>query len=108
MEGFKRKNKEENHQELQNQDLLSSPHLEEERIGGMVDLDLLSCFPKNWQESLEGSGGIKLSRFATMEERESKKNFSKQWGRRPLFIGATNVAVWEKNASARQPGLGPA
>ena len=39
----------------------------------MVDLDLLSCFPKNGQESLEGSRGIKLSRCATMEERESKR-----------------------------------
>ena len=42
-------------------------------IGGMVDLDLLSCFPKDGQESLEGSGGIKLSKSATMEERESKR-----------------------------------
>ena len=39
----------------------------------MVDLDLLYCFPKDGQESLEGSGGIKLSRSATMEERESKE-----------------------------------
>ena len=39
----------------------------------MVDLDLLSCFPKNGQESLEGSGGIKLTRFATMEEREQEE-----------------------------------
>ena len=39
----------------------------------MLDLDLLSCFPKNGQESLEGSGGINLSRRATMEERESKR-----------------------------------
>ena len=61
MEGFKRKNKEEKHQELQNLDLLGSPHLEEEWIGGMVDPYLLSCFPKNGQESLEGSGGIKLT-----------------------------------------------
>ena len=60
----------EEHKELQNLDLLGSPHLEEERIGGMVDLDLLSCFPKDGQESLEESGGSKLSRCATMEERE--------------------------------------
>ena len=84
MEGFKRKNKEK-HQELQNLDLLGSPHLEEEWIGEMVDLDLLSCFPKNGQESLEGSGGIKLSRFATMEEREQRvqKGFENHWGRKP-------------------------
>ena len=73
MEGFKRKNKEEKHQELQNQDLLGSPHLEEEWIGGMVDLDLLSCFPKNGQQPLEGRVGIKLSKYATMEEREQEK-----------------------------------
>ena len=42
MDGFKMKNKEENHQELQNQDLLGSRHLEEEWIGGNVDLDPLS------------------------------------------------------------------
>ena len=35
------KNKEENHQELQDQDLLGSPHLEEGWMGGIVDLDLL-------------------------------------------------------------------
>ena len=84
MKGFKRKNKEK-HQEIQNLDLLGSPHLEEEWIGGMVDLDLLSCFPKNGQESLEGSGGIKLSRFATMEEREGKSELElleNQWGRK--------------------------
>ena len=54
-----------NHQDL---DPKGSPHLEE---GGNIDLDLLSCFPKDGKESLEGSGGIELTRFATMEERES-------------------------------------
>ena len=43
---YERKNKEENHQELQDQDLLGSPHLEEEWNGGNVDLDLLSLFPQ--------------------------------------------------------------
>ena len=85
MEGFKRKNKEEKHQELQNLDLLGSPHLEEEWIGGMVDLDLLSCFPKNGQESSEGSGGIELSRFARMEEREGKKLFQERMGKNPFL-----------------------
>ena len=42
MEGFKRKNKGMNTKQNQNLDPLGSPHLEEERIGGMVDLDLLS------------------------------------------------------------------
>ena len=73
-----RKNKDKNHQELQNQDLLGFPHLEEEWIGGMVDLDLLSCFPRNGQESLEERVGIKLSRFATMEEREREQKVHKR------------------------------
>ena len=75
----------EEHKATLNLDLLSSPHLEEDLIGGMVDLDLLSCFPKNGQESLEGSGGNKLSRFATMEEREQRvqKGLENHWGRKP-------------------------
>ena len=36
-----------------------SPHKEEKVIGGVVDLDLLSLFPKFGQESLEGLRGIK-------------------------------------------------
>ena len=42
---------EEKHQELQDQDLLGSPHLEERLIGESVDLDLLSLFLKDMQES---------------------------------------------------------
>ena len=42
MEGFRRKNKGMNTKQPQNLDPLGSPHLEEEWIGGMVDLDLLS------------------------------------------------------------------
>ena len=48
---------EEKHQELQDQDLLGSPHLEERWIGGNVDLDLLSLFLKDMQESWEGLRG---------------------------------------------------
>ena len=45
------------HQELQDQDLLGSPHLEEEWIGGNIDLDLLSLSLKDMQESWEGLRG---------------------------------------------------
>ena len=48
--------KEENHQELQDQDPICSPHLEERLIGGNVDLDLLSIFPQEWARIM---GGIK-------------------------------------------------
>ena len=63
----------EEHKELQNLDLLGSPHLEEEWIGGMVDLDLLSCFPKDGKESLEGSGGIKLSKICNNGGERAKR-----------------------------------
>ena len=33
------------HQELQDLDLMGSPHIEEKVIGGNVDLDLLSLLP---------------------------------------------------------------
>ena len=59
MEGFRRKNKGETPR-TPNLDPTSSPHLEEILVGGVVDLDLLSCFPKFEQESSEGSGGIDL------------------------------------------------
>ena len=44
----------EKHQELQNLDLLSSPHLEEKSIGGNEDLDLLSLFPKKLAITIGG------------------------------------------------------
>ena len=88
----------EKYQELQNLDPTSSPHLEEEWIGGMVDLDLLSYFPKNWQESLEGNGGIKLSRFATMEEREQEK-LVETMGKKPLLYGAAKCDRWGQKSS---------
>ena len=64
--------------ELQEQDPLGSPHLEEKLSGGNVDLGLLSCFPKDGQESFEGLRGIKLTRFATMEERGNELSKSEQ------------------------------
>ena len=76
-----------NTKQPQNLDPTSSPHLEEILFGGRTDLDLLSCFPKNGQKSLEGSGGIELSRFAKKVERE-RKRAQEKWGRRPLFIVA--------------------
>ena len=89
----------EKHQELQNLDPTSSPHLEEILFGGRTDLDLLSCFPKNGQESLEGRVGIKLLRFATMEERERErakgfKRLENHWGRKlPLNRFTRNLPV---------------
>ena len=45
---------EEKNQELQDQDLLGSPHLEERWIGGIVDLDLLSLFPQRYARIMGG------------------------------------------------------
>ena len=78
---------EEKHQELQDQDQLDSPHLEEEWIGGNVDLDLLSLSLKDMQESWEGLRGGKFFQRSTMEEREGEKFLKrciKQRGRNPF------------------------
>ena len=48
-----RKNEEE-HEELQDLDPMGSPHLEEKVIGGNVDLDLLSLFPKELARIIGG------------------------------------------------------
>ena len=45
------------HQELQDQDLLGSPHLEEKSIGENVDQDHLSLSLKYEQEPWEGLRG---------------------------------------------------
>ena len=52
----------EKHQELQDLDLLGSPHLEGRWIGGNVDLDLLSLSLKDMQESWEGLRGRQASK----------------------------------------------
>ena len=65
-------------------DPTSSPHLEEILFGGIVDLDLLSCFPKIGQESSEGSGGIELSKMCNNGGERERKKLSKQWGRRQI------------------------
>ena len=52
--GNKRGRTQEIHKELQDQDLLCSPHLERILIGGNVDLDLLSLFPQRDSRSIGG------------------------------------------------------
>ena len=73
--------------ELQNPHPLSSPHLEERLIGGNVDIDLLSCFPKDGQESLERLREIQA--FSKSNKGgERKKWAASSWGRRRLFIAS--------------------
>ena len=93
-----------NTKQTQNLDPQSSPHLEEEWIGGMVDLDLLSCFPKFGQESLEGSGGNKLSKMCNNGgEREQKV----QKVREPLGKKAPLNRFPEKSGRWAQIPAGP-
>ena len=78
----------------------------------MVDLDLLSCFSKNWQESLERSGGIKLSKCATMEEREQEKLVETMGKKAPFIWGHKiwSLGLKKLTAPTARPraGLGPA
>jgi hypothetical protein len=48
--------KEEIHKELQDLDLIGSPHLEEKMIGENVDLDLISLFPQKDARIMGGMG----------------------------------------------------
>ena len=58
--------------ELQDQDLLGSPHLEEEWIGANIDLDLLSQIPQRYARIMGGiERGASFPR-STMEEREGE------------------------------------
>ena len=54
MRGEERKNKKRTTQELQDQNLLGSSHLEEEWIGGNVDLDHLSLFLQRYARIMGG------------------------------------------------------
>ena len=84
--------KEEKHPELQDQDLLGSPHLEERWIGGIVDLDLLSQIPQRYARIM---GGIKRgTSFSNVNNggRERGKHAGRSlalWGRKGPFIGTT-------------------
>ena len=67
-----------------------------------MDLDLFSCFPKFGQDSLEGSGGIKLSVCNNGGKRESKK-LEEKGGRRPLFKGGHKCGHWRGEKEPSQP-----
>ena len=78
---------EEKHQELQDQNLLRSPHLEERWIGGNVDLDLLSLFPQRYARIIGAIERVQAFPRSTMNEREGKHKLHKSgnyWGRRTL------------------------
>jgi hypothetical protein len=65
------------------------PHLEEELIGGVVDLDLLFQIPQKYARIIRGKGEEASSRGSTMEEREMLKKtlrtLKNHWGRSPFY-----------------------
>ena len=68
------------HQELQDQDLLGSPHLEEEWIGGIVDLDLLSQIPQRYARIMGGiERGASFPRSTMVGEREKNVLGKASW-----------------------------
>jgi hypothetical protein len=61
------------HKELQDQDPIGSPHLEEKVIGGNLDLDLLSLFPKKDARIMGGmERGASFPRSTMVGERGEK------------------------------------
>ena len=77
-------------------------------IGGVVDLNLLSCSPKFGQESSEGSGGIELSKCCN-NGGERENELSPKFGEEALFIVPPKIeplgAKRGKKRSCREPGL---
>jgi hypothetical protein len=65
------------------------PHLEEELIGRVVDLDLLFQIPQKYARIIGGKREGASSREATMEVREKLKNtprtLENHWGRSPFY-----------------------
>jgi hypothetical protein len=68
---------------------MGSPHLEEELIGGVIDLDLLFQIPQKYARIIGGKGEEASSRETTMEVREMLKNtletLENHWGRSPFY-----------------------
>jgi hypothetical protein len=64
---------------------MGSPHLEEELIGGVVDLDLLFQIPQKYARIIRGKGEGARSRGSTMEVYFMLKN-SKTFGKKTPFI----------------------
>jgi hypothetical protein len=68
---------------------MGSPHLEEELIGGVVDLDLLFQIPQKYARIIGGKRDGASSRGATIEVREKLKNtprtLENHWGRSPFY-----------------------
>ena len=91
---------EEKHKELQDQDLLGSPHLEERWIGGFVDLDLLSQIPQRYARIM---GGIKrgISFSKVNNGGRERGNVLEEawlfWGRKGPFIGPHEIEPLQEN-----------
>jgi hypothetical protein len=69
------------HKELQDLDPLCSPHLEERRIGGNTDLDLLSLFPQRYARIMGGIERCASFPRSTMEG-DRRENMLAQGRRR--------------------------
>jgi hypothetical protein len=67
---------------------MGSPHLEEELIGGVVDLDILFQIPQKYARIIEGKRERASSRGSIMKVREKLKNtletLENHWGRSPF------------------------
>jgi hypothetical protein len=68
---------------------MGSPHLEEELISGVVDLDLLFQIPQKYARIIGGERERASSKGSTMKVREKLKNtvetLENHWGRSPFY-----------------------
>jgi hypothetical protein len=73
------------HKELQDLDSLCSPHLEERWIGGNIDLDLLSLFPRKYVKIMEGMEEEGQAIQSQQWRREKPNSWLAQGGRRGIY-----------------------
>jgi hypothetical protein len=73
------------HKELQELDSLCYPYLEERWIGGSIDLDLLSLFPKKYARIMGGMEEDGQAIQSQQWRREKPKSCTAKGGRRGIY-----------------------
>jgi hypothetical protein len=71
--------------EIQDLDSLCSPYLEERWIGGNIDLDLFSLFPKKYARIMEGIEEEGQAIQSQQWRREKPNSWLAQGGRRGIY-----------------------
>jgi hypothetical protein len=86
---------------------MGSPHLEEELIGRVVDLDLLFQIPKKYTRIIGGKSEGASSRESTMEVYFVLKNSETFGEEDPFYSPQRKLAVWDETGFPVEFPVGP-